>query len=238
MTSRLFTYRSLAALFLSLGAAASLHAQGHPFSLPPTPGRYSPLDHREQMGQVGQWQLIAKPSLYGYYQPVRIEVPTQGLVSFYTPDSPQPVLSQAPAQASMLVGGVYRFRVTGLPEYPGLEIYPTVEVLDRLHPTGQEQAFPIPVTITPEEIEAVIREQMVTKVIYLERPQLASALEVDRTGLVTYDVPASSNLIDTADQLGRPMAILRIGGRQPDPMNPHDELLRGALPLQIQSVAP
>jgi hypothetical protein len=226
--------RLLAALLLLATATSPLVAQDQPFYRPPRPGYYTPLDHREVPGKVGQWQLIAKPVLAGYFQPVQIQLPSTGEVTFFSPDQPQPVVSPAPASAGMLVGGLYRFRVAGMPEYPGVEIFPTVEVLDRLHPpTGQEAEFPIPVVITPEEIEAILADQMVTKVVYLERPQLASALEVDATGLVNYDVPATSNLLDTADQLGRPMAILRIGGRVPDPSNPQDELYRSALPIRV-----
>ena len=214
-------------------------AQDKPLHLPRQPGNYTPLDHRVPPGKVAHWNLIAKPALANYFQPVRVTLPSQGLVSFYAPDQAQPVLTQAPAQASMLIGPVYRLKVSGLPEYPGVELYPTIELTDRLHPpTGREQEFPIPVEISREEIESALRDQMVTKVIYLEQPRLASAIDVNRGETLTYDVPAHSNLLDTAYQLGRPVAILRLGGRLPDERNPHDPLFTQRAPLQIAPHSP
>ncbi len=214
--------------------AVALPAQDQPFSRPPVPGRYVPLDHNERPGKTAEWQLIAKPSLTGVYQPVRIELPSAGLVSFYSPTEQEPVLTQAPAQADMLIGPVYRIRISGLPEFPGVELYPTIELLDRLHPPpGREAEFPIPIHITRDEIETVLREQMVTKVIYLEAPQLASPLDGDERGILTYDAPAGSNLLETAGQLGRPMAILRLGGRTPDARSPQDAHFTRPAPIRI-----
>lgn len=224
----------LPAALLLTTTAAPLPAQHRPTSIPPQPGRYTPLDQRELPGKVGHWNLLARPSLYGYFQPVRVLVPGSGTITFYLPQSPGAVSLPAPAQAGLLVGGVYRLRISDLPEFPGLELYPTIEVTDRLHPpAGREEEFPIPVEITREEVEAVQQDRMVTKVIYLERPQVAAALEIDRGQLLTYDLPAAANLLDAADQLGRPVAILRLGGRLPDPHNPADELMGSAPPIRI-----
>ena len=228
-----------ALLLLAATASASL-AQEHPLRVAPQPGRFTPLNQHEVPGKVGRWNVIAKPSLYGYFQPLRIELPSEGLVSFYTPEQPQPVLTHAPAQAAMLIGPVYRLKIAGLPEYPGVELYPTIEVTDRLHPpAGQENEWPIPVDITTEEIEAVLQDRMVTKVIYLENPQRASLLNPDDDGIITFDAQGRDNLLDAADQLGRPVAILRIGGRTPDPNNPLDILDGPPAPIRVAaSVTP
>lgn len=220
--------------------AGTTLAQDKPLQLPPQRGSYTPLDHRVPPGKVAHWNLLAKPVLANYFQPVRITLPSQGLVSFYSPEQPQPVLTQAPSQAAMLIGPVYRFKVSGLPEFPGVELYPTIELTDRLHPpAGREQEFPIPVEISLEEIESALRDQMVTKVVYLEQPRLASAIDVERNETLTYDVPANSNLLDTAYQLGRPVAILRLGGRVPDERNPDDPLFtHQRAPLRIAPHSP
>lgn len=224
----------LSATLLLTAAAAPLPAQHRPTSIPPQPGRYTPLDQRALPGQVGRWNILAKPSLYGYFQPVRVQLPSSGTITFYSPQPPGAIPLPAPAQAGLLVGGVYRVRVSDLPEFPGLELYPTIEVTDRLHPpAGREEEFPIPVEITREELDAVRQDRMVTKVIYLERPQIASALNVEPGGLLTYDLPAAANLLDAADQLGRPVAILRLGGRVPDPHNPGDDLIGPAPPIRL-----
>lgn len=224
----------LPATLLLTAAAAPLPAQHRPTAIPPQPGRYTPLDQRALPGQVGRWNILAKPSLYGYYQPVRVLVPSSGTITFYTPQPPGAVPLPAPAQAGLLVGGVYRLRVSDLPEFPGLELYPTIEVTDRLHPpAGREEEFPIPVEITREEIDAVRQDRLVTKVIYLERPQTAAVLEIDSGRLLTYDLPAAANLLDAADQLGRPVAILRLGGRLPDPHHAGNDLIGPTPPIRI-----
>ncbi|MEZ6056256.1 MAG: hypothetical protein R3C01_06085 [Planctomycetaceae bacterium] len=207
--------------------------------VPPRKGSYTPQHHMHRPGQSGEWALQAKPVNRGFFQPVRIEVPTEGLVSFYSSEQQQPILAQAPAQAGMLVGRLYRFRIAGMPEYPGVELYPTVEILSRMHtPVGREEEFPIPIFISEDEIEMVLKNQMVNKVIYLEAPQTASPIAQEERGIVTFDIPSQRNLLDAAHQLGRPMAILRIGGRQPDPNNPFDELLRATAPVRVAPLAP
>ncbi|MFV0443687.1 MAG: hypothetical protein ACK5Q5_08965 [Planctomycetaceae bacterium] len=227
----------LPVLLLSAAPLASC-AQEARLNLAPRPGHYTPLDQNEVPGKVARWNLIAKPALAGYFQPVQIRLPSEGLVSFYSPEQPQPVLTQAPSQASLLIGPVYRVRIAGLPEFPGIELYPTIEVTDRLHPpSGREDEFPIPIEITREEVEAALQDRMVTKVIYLESPQNASVMDQLDNRILTFDAPGHTNLLDAADQLGRPVAVLRLGGRTPDPNNPQDLLLGPPAPLRILSSA-
>lgn len=226
--------RLLPVLLLAAGAQRPALAVDQPLIVPPRAGRYTPLDQREVPGKVARWNLIAKPSLTGYFQPVQVRLPTQGSVSFFTPEQPQPVVAPAPAQASFLIGPVYRLRIADLPEYPGVELYPTIELTDRLHPpAGLEEEFPVPVEITAEEIEAALADQMVTKVVYLESPQNASVLTAEDGHTITFDARGDSNLLDAADQLGRPVAILRLGGRTPDQNNPGDLHLGPPAPVRI-----
>ncbi|MEZ6082139.1 MAG: hypothetical protein R3C56_42630 [Pirellulaceae bacterium] len=63
----------------------------------------------------------------------------------------QPI--DAPVITGMLVAGVYRFRVTNIPFRPGEELYPTLEIIDRIYPpAGREHRFPIPVVMTEEDL--------------------------------------------------------------------------------------
>lgn len=229
------TLRRLLPVLLAAAAPLAASAQENRLFVTPAPGRYTPLDQREVPGKVARWNLIAKPSLTGFFQPVQIRLPSDGQVSFYSSDQPQPVTSPAPAQAGLLIGPVYRVRIAGLPEYPGVELYPTIEVTDRLHPpAGHEDDFPIPVEITREEIEAALQDRMVTKVIYLESPQEANVMEQLDGRIITFDTPGHANLLDAADQMGRPVAILRLGGRTPDPNNPHDLQLGPPAPIKFR----
>jgi hypothetical protein len=77
----------------------------------------------------------------------------------------------------------------------------------------------VPLEITAADLEAAAQNRMVTKVIYLEQPDLAIPAPQEN-GLHTTDFAASANLMKLADERGRPVAIIRIGGRTPDARNP------------------
>lgn len=121
-----------------------------------------------------------------------------------------------------------------MPEFPGVEIFPTIELLDRLHPPAElAQEFPIPVELSEEEIQIVLQDRMITKIVYLEQPDLAFPAE--QTGAIRNEtLSPRDNLMQAADQRGRPLAIIRIGGRIPDPRSPTDEFFSQS-PLMLTS---
>ncbi|MEC7355705.1 MAG: hypothetical protein VYE53_11260, partial [Planctomycetota bacterium] len=124
-------------------------------------------------GQVGQMQLSRGGPLAGYFQPVRMTVPKGAQVSLCAEDHFE-AFEANQADAGMLVSGVYRTRVTRIPGQAGFEVYPTIEIINRLFPPqGQEQKYPIPVVITQEDLERAIEGQFVVRVVYLEDPLLA-----------------------------------------------------------------
>lgn len=182
-------------------------------------GVYEPLNQRTPPGIAGDWAGILRRADAVYLQPVRVELPTKGRVAVYrTPQ--QPVELDAPAQVGVAVGHTYRLRLSRMPEFPGVELYPSLEVLDRLHPpTGKVQEVPVPVPVTQQEIEQALAGRLVTKVVYLEQPQLAGLRGHDKAFSVL-TVPARSNLLAEADRRGRPMLILRLGGRLPPVHSP------------------
>lgn len=202
-------FLSLIALAIGIALCHSVVAQ--------VPGKYFPLDHQRPPGVAAEWSALVQPGAYAQPQPVKVLLPEAGTVSFYQGAPQNEIRIAAPAQVSMLVGYVYRIKISNLPRRPGVELFPTIEVIDRLHPpVGATQQFPIPIEITEEEIEAALIDSLVTKVIYLEQPDFAAPVET--TGIAPLEeLPATDNLLAAADYRGRPLAILRIGGRIPDP---------------------
>ena len=166
-------------------------------------------------GVVGAGRLLRGGAVMGFFQPVEVSGPEQLEVALAQSGQFLPPLS-APVKVGMLVGSVYRLRVTNIPLRPGEELYPTIEVLDRMYaPRGREHRFPIPVRLEQEDLLSALSGALVTRVIYLEDSQAASPLaEQPGTQRVT-DVAGNDNALQVADQLGRPMAILRIGSRVP-----------------------
>ena len=114
-----------------LGAAAMLHAQQpnvhywHHGVMPP--------------GAIGSRQLQRGGPLPGFFQPVEIKAPP-GARAFAGGRSASST-NRGPARGrpACLIGAVYRLRVTNIRLAEGAEVFPTIEVIDRLYaPAGQE----------------------------------------------------------------------------------------------------
>ncbi|HUG90904.1 MAG TPA: hypothetical protein VML55_08730 [Planctomycetaceae bacterium] len=224
----------VAALALILSPAA-LRAQA-PARVGPW---YQPLHHQMPPGAAAYWTPFQGKATPGWFQPVRFELPSGGNVTLYDASPAQPVPLAAPALAGLLVGHVYRLRLSDMPEFPGVELYPTVEVLDRLHPPpGREAEFPVPVPFTPDEVEQALSGGLVTKVIYLEQPQIAIARDANGLVLPVQTVSPQVNLLSVADQLGRPLLIVRLGGRLPEARNPDPAFWGTGGPVRIVTPPP
>ena len=184
-------------------------------------------------GAIGSQRLGRGGPLSGYFQPVFLQGPKGAVVAWtagsqFGPDQTMPVT------LGMLVAPVYRLRVSNIPNHPGAEVFPTVEVIDRLYPPeGQALRFPIPVVLTQEELEMALDGSYVTRVIYLEDPdQALPQAQID--GEQNYfEVVAGDDPLASADRLGRPVAILRIGGRLPGPEGPDQHFLAGSPPVMV-----
>lgn len=212
-------------LLACLATVSSLLAQ------PPVHYRYhSPMPP----GAIGREQLERGGPLPGYFQPVEIKVPPGALVSLASEGQfceAQP----APLNIGMLIAPVYRLRISNIPLADGQEVFPTVEVINRLYPPcGMERRFPIPIDVTAEDINLALQGKFVTRVIYLEDPDQALPAREGPDGTNWYDAGPSANPLLEADRLGRPMAILRMGGRLPDERDgPDAEFLFGCPPFTI-----
>jgi hypothetical protein len=182
-------------------------------------------------GTVGQGQLLRGGPLPGYFQPVEIQAPRGVQIAFAADGQFQPA-QEAPALAGMLIGAVYRFRVTNIPRREGFEVFPTIEVINRLYPPpGLALHFPIPIQLTQEELEMALAGNYVTRVIYLENPNTALPVQSDPERQLYYEALGTEDPLQVADRLGRPVAILRIGSRVPDVDAVSQRFLFGSPPL-------
>jgi hypothetical protein len=146
---------------------------------------------------------------------VEIKAPAGALISLAVGQAfgePRP----NPVKAGMLIGQVYRIRVTNLPLNPGQEVFPSIEVIDRLYPpAGQELRFPIPIELTREDLELALSGKFVTRVIYLEDPMQALPVPLGDKPQNWFELAPGRDPLAAADALGRPVAILRLGARLP-----------------------
>lgn len=212
------------AMLVCLALSTSVLAQGRPVhwrhagAMPP--------------GAIGRQRLLKGGLLSGFCQPVKIRVPQGARISSAAGST---FLEGRVDQllVGLQIGPVYRFRVTEIPEHPGLEVFPTVELVDRLYPPpGQKLRFPIPIELTHDELLLAAEGHFITRVIYLEDPALASAIARQGEQPWVEASPGEDPLV-MADHLGRPMALLRLGGRVPDNNQPDAAFLYGAPPALV-----
>jgi hypothetical protein len=165
-------------------------------------------------GAIGGQQLQRGGPLPGFFQPVEIKAPPGALVSLAVDqrfDEAQP----APRKAGLLIGAVYRLRVANFHMAEGQEVFPTIEIIDRLYaPVGQERRFAIPIAITDEDLKLALDGKFVTRVIYLEDPHQALPAR-DPQSENWFEAERGQDPLAIADGLGRPVAILRLGARLP-----------------------
>lgn len=176
---------------------------------------FQPLNEKMMPGFAADTLARVRQYDPSWLQPIRVELPTDGTVSVYSA-MPEPVAMLAtPAQFSVNAGHIYRLRIADMPEFPNVEVYPSIEILDRMHPPeGRATDYPIPVVLTETDIREAIDGHMVTRIVYLEQPQLAAMLDPLRRE-IPQSVNPADNALQEADRLGRPMIIVRIGGRTP-----------------------
>jgi hypothetical protein len=115
------------------------------------------------------------------------------------------------------IGPVYRFSVGDIPNHPEVELFPTIELIDRLYPpAGLALRYPIPVELTQDELELAADGAFVTRVIYVEDPHQALPVAQHRDSDQRWvEAPPGEDPLVTADRFGRAVAILRLGGRVP-----------------------
>jgi hypothetical protein len=181
-------------------------------------------------GAIGIRQLQRGGPLPGFFQPVEIRAPSGALVSLAAAGQFGPA-HETSVEAGMLIGQVYRIRVGNIPLHEGEEVFPTIEVIDRLYaPPGQERRFPIPVDLTLEDLRLALDGKFVTRVIYVEDPRQALPAHVP-PGQNWFEAAPGKDPLAVADALGRPVAILRLGARVPaEPAAPSEEFLYGSPP--------
>lgn len=211
----------LISAFAVLTAAAAERACAQQNASQRSPQRRIHYFHSANMppGSVGQGQLARDPRLLGHVQPVQLSGPAGVHLSVAVDGSfaePQP----SPLLVGLQIGHVYQFKVTQIEFAEGQEVFPTIELVQRLYPPpGKELRFPVPVVITHEELEMALRGLYIVRVIYLEDSAAALPARQPRGEQNNFDVRGDEDPLRVADELGKPIAILRMGSRVPTDEN-------------------
>ncbi len=199
--------RSCLAVAVSL---ATLQVADGQSSIPP---RFT--SSNDVPGTVAFASLLANPQWVGRVQPVKLHLPEQTIVatwqgSWVDCDYADPTVATS-------VGPIYQVRIRGAFRTRTFDLYPSLEMVSCLNPPADLQLrFPVPVAISEDDIEQALSGKLVTKVIYVENPETALPYRQLCNGHQAYfDVSDLEDPIRTASRLGRPIAILRLGTRQP-----------------------
>ena len=169
-------------------------------------------------GMAAQFYQVSDPALRGHVQPVQLVAPTNTNIEIGDAASNFGQARTSQMSIGMAVGYVYRFKLSNLPvlNAVGESLYPSIEVFGKLSPpAGLEKDFPIQVVVTQDDIELALTGRMVTRVIYLEDPRGDLPHLHTTTDQPSIDVPRGQDPLRAAEQMGRPMAILRMGSRVP-----------------------
>jgi uncharacterized repeat protein (TIGR01451 family) len=160
------------------------------------------------MGQKAPYSGPA-PLLY-----VRFTSPVAMQVRVY-PGGPAGRTLVAPATVGLRPGYIYRVKLSNLPEHPREALYPTLEVRGtlRLPATMRAADYPVPIVLHKEDVEQALAGSLVTKVVYLESPERAIPVATQADQPLETDLRPGTDLVEEARALGRPLLILRLGGR-------------------------
>jgi len=169
-------------------------------------------------GVAARFYQFGDPALRGQVQAVQLVAPADTTIEI---GDAQSSFGQAQAEqmtVDMGIGYVYRFKLSSLPlpDAAGKTLYPSIEVIGKLNPPpGLESDFPIQVVVTREDIKMALAGRMITRVIYLEDPRGTLPHLHTVTDQPSIDVRRGQDPLRAAEQMGRPMAIFRMGSRLP-----------------------
>jgi hypothetical protein len=148
---------------------------------------------------------------------VRFANPPGMRVTWYVPTqdgrtAPSPQYLETPGRYNFLQGAIYRLKLSDIPNRPGVELYPTLEVV----PSGARAcAFlshsSVPVSFTEEDFEQVAAGNFVVKVIYLPDPQFQDLASTGPDEVVSSRLEPGVDPIAEAYRRGCILCIVRIG---------------------------
>jgi len=111
---------------------------------------------------------------------------------------------------------VYQLKFSGFGAagYEQLQLYPTLEIRGT-DPTTREylEHSVVPVEVTEEDLENVIHNNMVTKVIYLPDPKHQSRAIAGVETLISTKLAPGVDPVQQAERMGTIMVILRFGNK-------------------------
>jgi hypothetical protein len=157
------------------------------------------------------------PPALGARTSIRFTAPSGLKIAWFAPSplSPNgftPTQVEVPGRYNFVQGGIYRLKLTDIPNRPNLELYPTLEVLPCTARTATFLAHStVPVGFTEEDFEQVAAGNFVVKVIYLPDPQFQDLAVAGPDEVVSTRLEPGVDPILEAQRRGSVLVVIRLG---------------------------
>jgi hypothetical protein len=147
-----------------------------------------------------------------------------------------------PGRYNFLQAAIYRLKLSNIPNRPGLELYPTLEVVPGNARTDTFLAHSaVPVAFTDEDFDQVAANNYVIKVIYLPAPQFQDLATTGPDEVVSTRLEPGVDPIAEACRRGNILLVVRLGNVDleapntppmdaPNPYANHAAVAAGAAP--------
>jgi hypothetical protein len=148
---------------------------------------------------------------------VRFVSPSNMKIAWYapSPESKNGFTTSAievPGRYNFCQAAIYRLKLSDIPNRPGLELYPTLEVVPVNNKTATFLAHSaVPVAITEDDFEQVASGNYVVKVVYLPDPQFQDLAAVGADVVVSSQLEPGVDPIAEACKRGSILLVIRIG---------------------------
>lgn len=170
------------------------------------------ISQAEEKQLVLQRSEVKAPLLF-----VRVQGPDGLAVTFL--DSRGGRTFDQPVTVGLRPSYIYRISLAGFPNRPGVTFYASLEVRSTLHLPPRQKAsdFPAPVIFSEADAEIALSGALVTKVIGLEDAEKTALGPLFAGQPAEVRVNSDEDPVAYAKSLGRPLLIVRMGTREPEP---------------------
>lgn len=178
-----------------------------------------------------------------FVQPAGMKIAWQSMEGGASADFTTPQL-QVPARYNFRQAQIYRLKLTDVPNKPGQEVYPTLEVYPGNAKVDAYLAHnAVPIEITDEDFDHVMAGNFVTKVIYLPDAKYQELAIAGVETLVSTRLDPGVDPVMEANRRGAILAVVRMGSVDLEmphspPLFPAPEAPKPAKPPVSQATAP
>lgn len=190
--------------------AGSPQAQGMPAAPPGVVAAMGALPGIPVMGAGMNAAGAARTS-------IRFTSPAGMQIGWFAP-SPEgrngftPTQLEVPGRYNFVQGGIYRLRLTNIPNRPAKEFYPTLQIMPATCRTVTFLAHSaVPISFTEEDFEQIDAGNLVIKVVYLPDPQFQDLAVAGPDEVVSTRLEPGVDPILEAQRRGSVLAVVRIG---------------------------